>query len=204
MLPGDPAQVLDPAEEPALAQRVGHDIVTSDGTTLLGADDKAGVAEIMTAVAYLHGHARAARHGARRVHGRRGGRPWRRSLRHRGLRRRRRLHARRLRASARSRSESFSARQLKVIIEGNGEHPGTAKGKLVNAVKLAADFVAALPRDGLSPETTEGREGFVHPTRIVGGVEQTIVTLIVRDHDDDAARAAHGARRRLAAEDRGA
>ncbi len=61
--------------------------------------------------------------------------------------------------------ETFSARQLKVIIEGRSEHPGTAKGKLVNAVKLAADFVAAFPRDELSPETTEGREGFIHPTR---------------------------------------
>ena len=185
VLPGDPSQVLDPNDEPALAARVGHDIVTSDGTTLLGADDKAGVAEIMSAVAYLHGTngpratvrvaftvdeevGRGADHfdveafGAEAAY----------TLDGSGL--------------GELEIETFSARQLKVQIEGSGEHPGTAKGKLVNAVKLAADFVAALPRDTLSPETTEGREGFVHPSRIVASVEEAVITLIVRDHDDDA------------------
>ena len=73
---------------------------------------------------------------------------------------------------------------MKVVIRGRGAHPGSAKGKLVNSVKLAADFVTALPRDALSPETTEGREGYVHPSRIVGSAEEAVVTLIVRDHDD--------------------
>ena len=184
VLPGDPSQILDPADEPALAARVGHDIVTSDGTTLLGADDKAGVAEIMTAVAYLRGTSesratvrvgftvdeevgRGADHfdveafGAEAAY----------TLDGSGV--------------GEVEIETFSARQLKVRIEGRGEHPGTAKGKLVNAVKLAADLVAGLPRDTLSPETTEGREGFVHPSRIVATVEEAVVTIIVRDHDDE-------------------
>jgi len=80
--------------------------------------------------------------------------------------------------------ETFSARQVRVTIRGRGAHPGSAKGKLVNAVKLAADFVASLPQDSLSPETTEDREGFVHPSRITASVEDAVVTLIVRDHDD--------------------
>jgi tripeptide aminopeptidase len=185
VLPGDPAQVLDPAVEPALAKRVGHDIVTSDGTTLLGADDKAGVAEIMTAVAYLHRVAPEPRATVRvgfTVDEEVG-----RGADHFDIQGFGAIAAYTLDGSGSGEieTESFSARQLKVIIGGNGEHPGTAKGKLVNAVKLAADFVAALPRDRLSPETTEGREGFVHPTRIMGGVEQTTVTLIVRDHDDE-------------------
>src|SRR5204862_4239943 len=80
--------------------------------------------------------------------------------------------------------ESFAAKEVKITIHGRGTHPGTAKGQLVNSVKLAADLVAALPRDGLSPETTEGREGFVHPSRIAGTAEQTRLVFIVRDHDD--------------------
>jgi tripeptide aminopeptidase len=96
--------------------------------------------------------------------------------------------------------ETFSARQLRVSIEGRSEHPGTAKGKLVNAVKLAADFVAAFPRDELSPETTEGREGFVHPSQIVATNELAVVTLIIRDHDDDLLEQHTALIHRLAAE----
>jgi tripeptide aminopeptidase len=81
--------------------------------------------------------------------------------------------------------ESFSAYQVKVTIHGVVVHPGSAKRRMVSAVKLAADLVAALPRDRLSPETTEGREGFVHPVRVAGHVAETTVTFIVRDHDDD-------------------
>src|SRR6185503_6483342 len=80
--------------------------------------------------------------------------------------------------------ETFSARTMRVTIRGRGAHPGSAKGKLVNSVKLAADFVAALPRETLSPETTDGREGFVHPSRVAASVEEAVVVLIVRDHDD--------------------
>jgi tripeptide aminopeptidase len=185
VLPGDPSQTLDPAEEPALAARVGHDIVTSDGTTLLGADDKAGVAEIMAAVAYLHGTSeqRATVRVAFTVDEEVG-----RGADHFDVEAFGAEAAYTLDGSGigEIEIETFSARQLKVHIQGRGEHPGTAKGKLVNAVKLAADFVASLPRETLSPETTDGREGFVHPSRVAASVEEAVVVLIVRDHDDDA------------------
>ena len=185
VLGGDPSQVLDPQENEELAARVGHDLVTTDGTTLLGADDKAGVAEIMAAVAYLAEHpapprARVrvaftvdeevaagtdnfdlAQFGADVAY----------TLDGSGL--------------GELQTETFSAKSAKVTIRGHSVHPGTAKGRLVNAVKLAADLVASLPRDRLSPETTEEREGFVHPTRIEGGAERATVDFILRDHDDD-------------------
>jgi tripeptide aminopeptidase len=183
-LPGDPSQVLDPAELPALAERVGHDLITSDGTTLLGADDKAGVAAIMTAVGHLVGddapratariaftvdeeigkgtdHFDLDAFGAELAYTFDGS----------GL--------------GEIETESFSAYQLKLTIKGVGVHPGTAKGRLVNAVKLLADVVAALPREGLSPETTEEREGYVHPMRLAGGTAEATVWFIARDHDDD-------------------
>ena len=183
-LPGDPSQVIDPAEMPALADKLGHDLVTSDGTTLLGADDKAGVAAIMTAVAQLvrddapratariaftvdeevgkgTDHFDLAVFGADLAYTFDGS----------GI--------------GEIETESFSAYQLKLTIKGVGVHPGTAKGRLVNAVKLVADVVAALPRDGLSPETTEEREGYVHPMRLAGGTSEATVWFIARDHDDD-------------------
>ena len=156
VLPGDPSQVLSPATSSVLADRVGHDIVTSDGTTLLGADDKAGVAEIMAAVAYLRRPpGDPARQGANRVHGRRGGRPRHRPFRHRALRGRLRLPVDGALVGE-IENETFSAVELYVTFHGVGVHPGTAKGKLVNPVKLAARFIASLPAETLSPETTEG------------------------------------------------
>jgi tripeptide aminopeptidase len=80
--------------------------------------------------------------------------------------------------------ETFSAASVRVVIRGLSVHPGTAKGKLVNAVKLAADLVLSLPADSLSPETTEAREGYVHPSRISGNAEEAVVDFIARDHDD--------------------
>jgi tripeptide aminopeptidase len=188
VLPGDPRQVLDPAALPALAARVGHDIVTSDGTTLLGADDKAGIAEIMAAVAYLAAHPERPRttirvaftvdeevgRGAEGFDLEAFGADVAYTLDGSGL--------------GELEIETFSAKSLRLTIRGHSVHPGSAKGKLVNAVKLAADLVASLPRDGLSPETTEGREGFVHPNRISGNAEEAIVDFIVRDHDDDLLR----------------
>ena len=183
-MPGDPSLVLDPAEEPELAARSGHDIVTSDGTTLLGADDKAGVAEIMAALSHLaanpeppHATVRVAFTvdeevglGAEHFDLAEFGAEFGYTLDGSGL--------------GELEIETFSARAVCVTIKGRSTHPGSAKGKLVNSVKLAADFVASLPRDTLSPETTEGREGFVHPQRISGSIEETCVWLIVRDHDD--------------------
>ena len=184
-LPGDRRQVLDPEQLPALAERVGHDIVTSDGTTLLGADDKAGVSEIMAAVAYLARHPERPRAGIRVAFtvdeevGRGAedfdlddfGADVAYTLDGSGL--------------GELEIETFSAKSVRVTIHGSSVHPGTAKGKLVNAVKLAAELVGSLPKDRLSPETTEAREGYVHPHRISGNAEEAIVDFIARDYDDD-------------------
>lgn len=183
-LPGDPRQVLDPGELPALAERVGHDIVTSDGTTLLGADDKAGIAEIMAAVAYLAAHPERPRTTIRVAFTvdeevGRGAEDF--DLEEFGADAAYTLDGSDL---GELEIETFSAKSIRVTIRGHSVHPGSAKGKLVNAVKLAADLIAALPRDRLSPETTEEREGYVHPHRISGGVEEAIVDFIARDHDD--------------------
>jgi tripeptide aminopeptidase len=182
-LSGDPSVVLDPDELPLLQKKVGHDIVTTDGTTLLGADDKAGVAEIMSSVAYLKRHPEL-EHAPIRVcftvdEEVAGGAD------HLDLERFGAKYAYTLDGAelGEIEAETFNAAKVLVTISGRSTHPGTAKGQLVNAVKLAADFVAALPRDTLSPETTEEREGFVHPTKIAGGTEETVVELIVRDHD---------------------
>ena len=184
-LPGDPGVVLDPAELPALAERVGHDLVTSDGTTLLGADDKAGVAEIMAAVAYLarhpdppHAPVRVAFTVDEEVG---------RGTDHLELERLGARLAYTFDGSGRGELEleTFSAYEVAVAIRGKAVHPGSAKGKLVNAVKLAGQLVDSLPRNGLSPETTEGRQGFLHPTRIAGNAAEATVHFIVRDHDDE-------------------
>jgi tripeptide aminopeptidase len=184
VLPGDSSQVLDPSELPELAARVGHTIVTSDGTTLLGADDKAGVAEIMAAVAWLVHHPETS-HAPIRVAftvdeevGR--------GTDHFDLDEFGADLAYTLDGSGVGalEVESFSAKQVVITIRGRGTHPGSAKGKLVNSIKLAADLIAALPRDMLSPETTEHRQGFVHPYLISGGAEETTITFIARDHDD--------------------
>lgn len=184
VLPGDPSQVLDPAQDEELAARVGHDLVTTDGTTLLGADDKAGVAEIVAAVAYLARHPEPPRAPVRvaftvdeEVAG---------GTTHFELAKFGADVAYTLDGSGLGelQTETFSAKRAIVTIRGHSTHPGTAKGRLVNSVKLAADLIAALPRDRLSPETTEEREGFVHPTRIDGGAERTTIDFILRDHDD--------------------
>ncbi|MDQ3122469.1 MAG: peptidase T [Actinomycetota bacterium] len=184
-LPGDKRQVLHPEQLPELAARVGHDIVTSDGTTLLGADDKAGIAEIMGAVAYLVRHPERNRAPLRVAFTvdeevGRGAEDF--DLEAFGA-----DVAYTLDGSALGEleTETFSASSVRVTIRGLSVHPGTAKGKLVNAVKLAAELVKSLPADRLSPETTEDRQGYVHPHRISGGAEEAIVDFIARDHDDE-------------------
>jgi tripeptide aminopeptidase len=181
VLPDDPTVVLRASELPALAARLGDDIVTASGTTLLGADNKAGVAEIVTAVERLLAHPEIA-HGPIRVAftpdeeiGR-------------GT-----LHFDVARFGARcaytmdggSRGdleyESFSADAMTVTFVGFNTHPGYAKGRMVNAIKAAASFIDRLPREALSPETTEGYDGFVHPYAMQAGVDRTSVRLIVRD-----------------------
>ena len=181
VLPGDPTMVLSPAESPPLATHVGHDIVTSDGRTLLGADDKAGVAAVMAAAAYLIGR-REIHHGVIKFafnpdeevgHG----------VEHFDIGAFGAAYAYTLDAgdAGEVEDETFSADAVTVRFFGRSAHPGYAKGKLVNAIKVAADFVAALAREAPAPEGTAGREGFVHPTSISGAAEEAVVKLIVRD-----------------------
>ena len=181
VLPDDPAQVLRRSEIPLLEAQIGNDIVTASGTTLLGADNKAGVAEIVAAAEYLLAHPEIP-HGKIRI----GFTPdeevgrgaegfdvkafgafcaYTMDGQERGL-----LEA-----------ETFSADSMLVTFRGTNTHPGTAKGKMINSIKVAGDFVARLPKTGLSPETTAGREGFVHPYVLSGSVAETSVKFIIRD-----------------------
>jgi len=181
VLPDDPSAVLRVSEIPALADQIGRDIVTASGTTLLGADDKAGVAEIMTAAAALVARPEIA-HGAIRIAftpdeevGR--------GTDHFDVERFGASCAYTLDGGARGEieTESFSADAITVTFHGFNTHPGYAKGRIVNAIKVAAAFVDRLPADALSPETTDGHEGFVHPYVVQAGVERTSVRLLVRD-----------------------
>lgn len=183
VLPGDPHQVLRVDEHPDLAARHGHTIITSDGTTLLGADDKAGVAVIMETVQRLLDDPEV-RHGPIRICftcdeeiGR--GVDF--------------IDLKKLGAQVgytldgagvgEIETETFSADKATVTITGINIHPSIAKGRMVNAIRLAALFVDRLPRQWLSPETTEQRQGFLHPISIEGGVGQTTIRLLLRDHD---------------------
>jgi tripeptide aminopeptidase len=183
VLPGDTRKVLRAEENPHLAERAGHDIVTTDGTTLLGADDKAGIAEIMGAVAYLaaypeieHAPIRVAFTVDEEVG---------RGVDHFDIDDFGAEFAYTLDGSELGRidDETFSASEVRIRIEGHSVHPGTSKGKMVNAIKLAARIVERLPADSRSPETTEGREGFVHPTRIAGTTAEAELRFIARDFD---------------------
>ena len=182
-LPGDPRQVLRPSESLLLAEKEGHDIVTTDGTTLLGADDKAGVAEIMTAVAYLARHPEI-EHAPIRV-GFTVDEEVGRGVDHFDIAAFGADFAYTLDGAEIGRidDETFSASEVRVRIEGHNVHPGTSKGKMVNSLKLAAALIDRLPKARLSPETTEEREGFVHPHRIAGNAAETTITFICRDFD---------------------
>jgi tripeptide aminopeptidase len=181
VLPDDPSAVLRLSGDPALREQMGHDIVTASGTTLLGADDKAGVAEIVTAAAYLVAHPDIP-HGPVRLAFTPDEEVGRGTL-HFDVERFRAACAYTLDGGDRGEveSESFSADLMTVIFSGFNTHPGYARGRLVNAIKVAATFLARLPADRLSPETTGGREGFVHPYTMTAAVERTAVRLIVRD-----------------------
>ncbi|MBI3964324.1 MAG: peptidase T [Chloroflexi bacterium] len=200
VLPGDSSQVIRVDENPELANCLGHDIVTSDGTALLGADNKAGVAEVVTAARYLIEHPEIA-HGKIRV----GFTPDEeigRGTAHFDLERFGAQYAYTLDGSTAGEieDETFNADQVRVTFVGRAVHPGFAKGKLVNSIKLAAEFIAKLPRDGCSPETTADREGYVHPYVIEGGVERTTVRVLLRDFDLDGLRQSEELLRRLAEE----
>ena len=183
VLPGDPGRVIRPADDPELDSLRGRTLITSDGTTLLGADDKAGVAIIMETAARLIEHPEIP-HGPVRIcftcdeeigrgvdklnlpeigvtvcytldgHG-----------------------------TGEIDVETFSADQAVVTVRGVNIHPSIGKGRMTNAVRAAADFVARLPRDCLSPETTDGREGFLHPYDVSGGVAEVKLKILLRDFD---------------------
>ena len=182
-LPGDPDKVLRVDENPILAARTGHDLVTTDGTTLLGADDKAGIAEIMGAVAYLAAHPEI-EHAPIRV-GFTVDEEVGRGVDHFDLEEFGADFAYTLDGAEVGRidDETFSASEVRIRIEGLSVHPGTSKGKMVNSIKLGARLLERLPRDDRSPETTDGREGFIHPHRFTGTTAEAELRFIARDFD---------------------
>ena len=181
VLPDDPEQIIKTTEHPYLLEKIGQDIITASGQTLLGADDKAGITIIMELASYLIQHPEI-KHGKIRILftpdeeiGR-------------GVNK---LNMQKLGADfgytldgpelGSFEEETFSADGMKFIFHGISAHPGHAKDKLVNAIKIASAFIAELPSDEFSPETTEGRYGFVHPVRMEGSAEKMDVEFIVRD-----------------------
>ena len=180
-LPDDLEAVLRGADSPYLESCVGHDIVTASGKTLLGADNKSGVAEIVTATEYLLAHPEIP-HGVIRI----GFTPDEEiglGTKHFDVGRFGAKYAYTMDGGARGELEfeTFSADAMTVTFKGFNTHPGFAKGRMVNAIKLAARFIERLPPNRLSPETTEGRDGFVHPYVVQASVDRTSVKFIVRD-----------------------
>lgn len=183
VLPDDNTVVISADNHPYLKERIGDDLITASGLTLLGADDKAGVAIIMDLAAYLIKHPEI-KHGKIRILftpdeeiGR-------------GVNA---VNMDKLGAEfgytldggdrGHLEGESFSADGATVTFHGVSAHPGYAKGKLVSAIKIASDFIDELPKNEWSPETTEDMEGYVHPLHIEGGIEKTTVQFIIRDFD---------------------
>lgn len=183
ILPDDNSQIITTAKHPYLNSKIGDDIITASGLTLLGADDKAGVAIIMDFAQFMMQNA-SILHGDIKILftpdeeiGR--------GVEHIDMTRLNADFAYTLDGGPLGdiEDETFSADAMDVTFEGLSAHPGYAKGKMINAIKLAAEFVSKLPNTNLSPETTSGREGFVHPTSVSGGLESALVQFIIRDHD---------------------
>ncbi len=183
VLPGDPTKVIRTAENPELLGMTGQTIITTDGTTLLGCDDKGGVAVIMEAVAELMSRADVP-HGPIRIcftcdeevgHG----------VDHVDLKKLGAVVAYTLDGGGVGEidHETFSADLAVVTVKGVNIHPSIGKGRMINAVRLAGLFLDQLPREFESPETTAGREGFLHPYRIEGGVGEVTMRILLRDFD---------------------
>ncbi|MBD0332143.1 MAG: peptidase T [Chitinophagaceae bacterium] len=199
-LPDDTYQVLRKNDFPYLEKLIGHDIITASGTTLLGADDKAGVAEIMDAANYFLNN-RNLKHGTIKLLftpdeeiGK-------------GTEK---VNLKRLSAdfgytvdggeAGSLENETFSADAVQIIIYGVITHPGYAKGKMINALKIAGEILANLPKNKLSPETTEGREGFIHPVRLEGIAERCSMEFIIRDFASDGLKEKEEVLRRIVKE----
>jgi len=185
VLPADSSQVIRFVEHPALKNQIGNDIITTDGTTLLGADNKAGIAEIMDAADFLINNPQI-KHGTIKILftpdeeiGR-------------GVDR---VDLQKLGAdfaytmdgetAGSVEDETFSADGASITINGVSAHPGYARGKMEHSIKIAASIVEQLPKEGCSPETTSGKQGFLHPIGISGSLEQTTLSLIVRDFTEE-------------------
>lgn len=185
VLPKDTTQILKVSEHPDLANQLGNDIITADGTTLLGADNKAGVAEIMDAIHHLITHPEI-KHGTIRILftpdeeiGR-------------GVNK---VDIKKLAADfgytvdgeslGHLEDETFSADGVVLTLNGISTHPGFAKNKMENAIKIAAAILNALPQSTDSPETTEQKEGFIHPTSIEGLLEKVIIKFIIRSFSNE-------------------
>ncbi len=181
-LPDDPTQVITTEKHPYLKSKIGDDLITASGLTLLGADDKAGIAIIMDLAHHLKNNPDLPHPTIRILFtpdeevGR--------GVEH--------LDMKKLNADfgytldggvlGSLEDESFSADAVSITINGVSAHPGYAKGKMISAIKVASEFIDALPKDRWSPETTKDREGFVHPTYMRGGMETMEVGFIIRDH----------------------
>jgi tripeptide aminopeptidase len=181
VLPDDPSVVIRMQDHPDLARQLGQDIVTASGLTLLGADNKAGVAAIMAAADYLVHHPETG-HGPIRILftpdeeiGRGADRV---DLARLGARYGYTVDGETLGSLE---DETFSADSMQIRLQGVSAHPGFAKGHMQSALKAAADFIARLPKDRLCPESTEGAQGFVHPVSLQGTVEEASISLIIRD-----------------------
>jgi tripeptide aminopeptidase len=185
VLPDDPTQVIRMQEHPDLAAQIGHDIITASGTTLLGADNKAGIAEIMDTAQILMTHPEI-RHGVIRILftpdeeiGRGADKV---DIEKLGARFGYTIDGETVGSME---DETFSADGAVLTIFGVSAHPGFAKGKLENAIKIAGEILAALPKDRLSPEHTEGREGFIHPVSVSGTAELAKIEWIIRDFTEE-------------------
>lgn len=181
VLPDDPSQVLSKADHPYLIERIGDDLITASGTTLLGADDKAGVAIIMQLAEELskrkdipHGNIRLLFTPDEEVG---------RGVDHLDMQKLGADVGYTLDGGVRGSIEgdTFSANAMSISFKGVSAHPGYAKGKMVNAMKVLAHFMDKLPADRLSPESTEGDQGFVHPTSVKGALEGATVEFLIRD-----------------------
>ncbi len=184
VLPDDPSQVVSPKKYAELSNKIGHDIITASGKTLLGSDDKSGVAVIMDVAYQLINSCSDKERGPVTLLfttdeeiGR--------GVEHVDLKRINAAYGFTLDGGdiGEYSDENFSADGLKIIIDGLSAHPGYAKGKMEHSMKIAAKILAALPEDTLCPEATDAKQGFVHPSDIEGGLEQTTIEFIIRDFE---------------------